>query len=135
MDVTPAILEARTLLPLRFVAENLGCGAEWDQDAQKVMITKADSSTGIGIIPGLIKESGISLVPGEMTLNPEFDELNLAEGNKWPTDKYVTMIHFVSNEDEWAARRQGNTSLTSRCFSLSSLHLNRLHQLPIFTKR
>ena len=42
MDVTPTILKARTMLPLRFVTENLGCGVEWDQDTQKVTITKAD---------------------------------------------------------------------------------------------
>jgi len=39
-DVAPCIVNGRTMLPLRFVAENLGCGAEWDAREKSVTVTK-----------------------------------------------------------------------------------------------
>jgi hypothetical protein len=39
MDTTPTIMENRTFLPIRYVAEALGAKVEWDQDSQKVTIT------------------------------------------------------------------------------------------------
>ncbi len=44
MDVAPIILEERTLLPIRYVAQPLGAKVDWDQDEQKVTIT-LDSKT------------------------------------------------------------------------------------------
>jgi hypothetical protein len=38
MDVSPTVIEARTMLPIRFVAEPLGAAVAWDGDAQKVTI-------------------------------------------------------------------------------------------------
>jgi hypothetical protein len=38
MDVTPEIISGRTMLPLRFVAENTGCLIEWIGSAQEVVI-------------------------------------------------------------------------------------------------
>ncbi|MCX8094570.1 MAG: stalk domain-containing protein [Caldisericia bacterium] len=37
--VVPIIKDGRTLLPVRFVAENLGCSVEWDSKNQIVIIT------------------------------------------------------------------------------------------------
>ena len=39
-DVAPVIRNDRTMLPARFVAENLGANVEWDGAARKVSITK-----------------------------------------------------------------------------------------------
>ncbi|MGB9876100.1 MAG: stalk domain-containing protein [bacterium] len=39
MDTTPTILENRTYLPLRYVAEALGAQVEWNQGEQKVTVT------------------------------------------------------------------------------------------------
>lgn len=41
-DVAPKIVNDRTMLPARFVAENLGANVEWLGDEQKVRITKDD---------------------------------------------------------------------------------------------
>lgn len=38
MDVPPMVMNERTMLPLRFVSENLGCKTEWDGKTQKVTI-------------------------------------------------------------------------------------------------
>jgi len=37
--VVPMIISGRTMLPVRFVAENLGCKVDWDQDTKTVTIT------------------------------------------------------------------------------------------------
>jgi len=37
--VAPLIISGRTMLPVRFVAENLGCDVGWDSDTRKVTIT------------------------------------------------------------------------------------------------
>ena len=38
-DVKPIIVNSRTMLPLRFVAENLGCTVEWDASTRTITIT------------------------------------------------------------------------------------------------
>ena len=40
-DVKPIIVNSRTMLPLRFVAENLGCTVEWDASTRTITITYA----------------------------------------------------------------------------------------------
>ena len=42
-DVAPVIRNDRTMLPARFVAENLGATVEWVGEEQKVVITKDDN--------------------------------------------------------------------------------------------
>lgn len=39
MDVTPLVINGRTVLPLRFVSENLGCKVEWNGNEQKITLT------------------------------------------------------------------------------------------------
>ncbi len=43
MDVAPLIVDARTMLPARFVAESLGANVDWDEENQKVTITKDET--------------------------------------------------------------------------------------------
>jgi len=38
-EVVPEIIEGRTMLPLRFVAENLGCDVQWDGTTKTITIT------------------------------------------------------------------------------------------------
>jgi len=38
-DVKPIIVNSRTMLPLRFVAESLGCDVGWDNDTRTITIT------------------------------------------------------------------------------------------------
>jgi len=37
--VVPEIINSRTMLPLRFVTENLGCDVQWDGGTQTITIT------------------------------------------------------------------------------------------------
>jgi hypothetical protein len=38
-DVKPTIINSRTMLPLRFVTENLGCDVQWDGTTKTITIT------------------------------------------------------------------------------------------------
>ncbi len=41
-DVRPIIVNSRTMLPLRFVTENLGCTVDWDPDTKTITITYSE---------------------------------------------------------------------------------------------
>ena len=40
IDVEPQIYNERTLVPVRFISEALGCNVEWDDEKRKITITK-----------------------------------------------------------------------------------------------
>ena len=40
LDAAPIIKDNRTFVPLRFIAENLGCNVEWNEDKREVIIKK-----------------------------------------------------------------------------------------------
>lgn len=44
MDIAPMIIENRTLVPVRFVAEAFGCEVEWDGDNRIVNITSEEAN-------------------------------------------------------------------------------------------
>lgn len=69
-DVAPIIRNDRTMLPARFVAENLGADVKWDNDERKVTITKGDTTIIITI------DSQTALVNGETIVldSPAFIE-------------------------------------------------------------
>jgi hypothetical protein len=39
MKVVPEIINSRTMLPLRFVTENLGCDVQWNGTTKTITIT------------------------------------------------------------------------------------------------
>lgn len=38
LDIPPKAINGRTMLPLRFVSENLGCKVEWDGDNEMITL-------------------------------------------------------------------------------------------------
>ena len=66
INVKPLIINGRTMLPLRFVTETLGCDVQWDQVSRKVTITKAGSPEGT-IKPGI---PGIEIKPPVTEIKP-----------------------------------------------------------------
>ena len=46
-NVRPLLINDRTMLPLRFVTENLGCEVDWEEETQSVIITKNMPSASI----------------------------------------------------------------------------------------
>ena len=38
LDVPPQIIQGRTVVPILFVTESLGCQVEWDGEKQEILI-------------------------------------------------------------------------------------------------
>ncbi|MGI6329226.1 MAG: stalk domain-containing protein [Dethiobacteria bacterium] len=69
-NVKPLIINGRTMLPIRFVTENLGCEVQWDEITKKVTITKTGTKTGTSIPPVTIKPP--TVIPPVETTKPDF---------------------------------------------------------------
>lgn len=78
MDVAPIILEGRTLLPIRYVAEALGANVEWEAKEQKVTINFK------GIVIELWIGKNLATVNGEWKLidpsNPNVKPITIPPG-------------------------------------------------------
>ncbi|HWP97544.1 MAG TPA: stalk domain-containing protein [Syntrophomonadaceae bacterium] len=61
MDTAPIILEDRTLLPIRYVADALGATVSWDESKQKVTITFNGTTTELWIGKGTATVNGVSV--------------------------------------------------------------------------
>lgn len=81
-DVAPIIRNDRTMLPARFVAEELGAKVSWNEDERKVTIKKTD----VEII--LTIDSDIALVNGE--------EINLDSPAFIENDRTYTSVRFIA---------------------------------------
>jgi len=51
LDVAPFLVGARTLVPLRFVAQALGASVNWDQSSSTVIIGSGNGTTGGSYVP------------------------------------------------------------------------------------
>ena len=83
-DVAPVIINSRTMLPARFVAENLGATVLWDEVHQKVTVTKDKIEIIITI------GTQTALVNGEETVldSPAFIE----------NDRTYTPVRFIAEK-------------------------------------
>ena len=75
LDVPPQIINGRTMLPLRFVTEELGCTVDWDGTTKTITITYNGEE---------IKQEDINKISGEgeKIFGPEGGELILSDGTK-----------------------------------------------------
>ncbi len=78
-DVAPIIRNDRTMLPARFVAENLGATVEWSEKEEKVTITSADRKTVIVLVIGsdqatvngeVVKLDSVAFIENDRTYTP-----------------------------------------------------------------
>jgi Copper amine oxidase N-terminal domain. len=60
LDVPPKIINNRTLIPLRFVSEALGCDVKWDEETMTVTITSSGSGQTNNKIIGIWADSAYS---------------------------------------------------------------------------
>lgn len=83
-DVAPIIRNDRTMLPARFVAENLGADVKWDEVNKKVIITRDDIEIVITI------DSQTALVNGSAIVleSPAFIE----------NDRTYTPLRFIAEK-------------------------------------
>ena len=72
MDVSPFLIEGRTMIPIRFVAEQLGATVEWDGDTNKVTIQLMDTTLElwIGQSDALVNGTTVPIDPENANVKP-----------------------------------------------------------------
>lgn len=99
-DVPPIIVNNRTMLPARFVAEKLGAKVEWDEVAQEVKITKDETEIvlTIGSDKALVNGEEVTVdspvfIENERTYTPvRFIAENLGARVEWDGDNQKVTI-------------------------------------------
>ena len=107
IDVPPTIVEGRTLLPIRWVAEPLGAGVSWDGKEKKVTVSLGDVFIELWIGKSVAKVNGkfvyidpnnskvVPMIINGRTMIPvRFVAENLGCRVEWdPTTRIVTIIY------------------------------------------
>ncbi len=99
-DVAPIIRNSRTMLPARFVAENLGASIEWDNDERKVTIKNDETEILIYIDSDTAKVNGKDVkldspafIENSRTYTPvRFIVENLGASIEWKEDDREVVI-------------------------------------------
>ena len=89
-DVAPKIVNDRTMLPARFVAENLGAAVEWNEKDELVTITGKNLKTGEDVTILIKINSDIAYVNEK--------EVKLDSAAFIENDRTYTPIRFISEE-------------------------------------
>ena len=89
-DVAPKIVNDRTMLPARFVAENLGADVSWDGDKELVTIQGKNLKTSEDVTILIYIGSDIAYVNGK--------EIKLDSAAFVENDRTYTPIRFISEE-------------------------------------
>ncbi len=89
-DVAPKIVNDRTMLPARFVAENLGAKVEWDGEKELVTVNGKKLKTGEDITILIYIGSDVAYVNGK--------EIKLDSAAFVENDRTYTPIRFISEE-------------------------------------
>lgn len=89
-DVAPQIVNNRTMLPARFVAENLGAKVEWDGEARQVIITGKHLVSGEDVVIVITIDSDVATVNGE--------EMKLDSAAFIENDRTYTPIRFIAED-------------------------------------
>ena len=101
-DVAPKIKNNRTMLPARFVAENLGAKVEWDGEKQLVTITGKNLKTDENVT--------ILITIGAATVKVNGKEIKLDSPAFIENDRTYTPIRFISENlgasVEWVEKDQ-----------------------------
>ena len=114
MDVSPVIIEERTMLPVRFVAEPLGAAVKWEGTTQKVTVQLMDTILELWIGQSNAMINGVTtpidpdnpnvkpLLINDRTMLPlRFVTENLGCEVKWEdATKQVTITKGVGETDE-----------------------------------
>lgn len=87
-DAAPKLANNRTMLPARFVAENLGASVEWDGEKRVVTVTGKNIKTGEEVVIVITIGAETATVNGESV---KLDSPAFIENNRT-----YTPIRFIS---------------------------------------
>ncbi len=107
IDIPPIIIEGRTLLPIRWVAEPLGAEVEWDGNERKVTVTLKNTKIELWIGKNIARVNGVDtpidpdnpkvvpiIINGRTMLPVRFVAENLGCKVDWdPDTKTVTITY------------------------------------------
>ena len=109
LDVAPTIMNDRTMLPIRFIAEGFGLDVEWNEAEQEVSIT----STGASVISGMALIEGGTFTMGSPESEPEreADEVQhqATVGGFYISTTEVSQAEYSALMGENPSDRQGDT--------------------------
>lgn len=87
-DVAPKIVNSRTMLPARFIAESLGAKVDWNEEKQQVTVTGKHVKTG--------EDLTILLTIGESKATVNGKEISLDSAAFVENDRTYTPVRFIS---------------------------------------
>jgi hypothetical protein len=90
LDAPPQIVKGRTLVPIRFVSENMGAGVTWDPSTKTVTILSSGAAT-----PAVIE----TRIDGEFEGWDGETVFKLANGQIWQQDSYNYTYHYAYSPD------------------------------------
>ncbi|MCE5169476.1 N-acetylmuramoyl-L-alanine amidase family protein [Paenibacillus profundus] len=93
LDVTPIVKAGSTLVPLRFVGQNMGLTVEWDKDTKSVYLFTADESSPDVVPPTAGTPSGEDANGGGGDTSS--DGTNHNENSE---DAHITDFSFMNNQ-------------------------------------
>ncbi len=105
LDTAPVIINDRTMLPIRFIAEGFGLGVEWNGEMQEVTIT-------MGEVSDMVLIEGGTFTMGSPSDEPErdADEIrhNVTVGSFYMAPTEVSQAEYTSVMGENPSEDQGD---------------------------
>jgi len=109
MDVAPLIMEGRTLLPVRYIAEAIGAGVGWEAAAQKATITMGNQLIELWLGNNTARVNGqpkpidslnpnvfpVTLPPGRTMLPLRFIAESLGCGVEWDGELRMVTVTYT----------------------------------------
>lgn len=86
LDVAATVIDDRTLVPLRFIAENFGATVKWDEETRTAKITSGPVNTILK--DGEFKGGGLPVVSTKSVLKNYTKELFTMDGQIVPDDRW-----------------------------------------------
>ncbi len=100
LDVPAQIIESRTMVPVRFIAESLGCEVEWDGDTKTVIITMEKKEEAVDPAIGEEKNLGSSLPQSGTVIATQEDFATCVKGKAITAKDGVVVIEAQKQEND-----------------------------------
>lgn len=117
LDTAPTIINDRTMLPIRFIAESFKFSVDWAEDSQTVTITKSANAAAPVTTPEKPSGGKVLVVYYSATGNTEEaanyikDAVNADVFKLEPTQSYTSADLNYNNDDSRVVREHNNTEL------------------------
>lgn len=110
MDVSPMILEGRTLLPIRFVTDAIGANIQWFDAEKKVLINQGPTTIElwIGSSQARMNGLGVPIDPGNASVMPKIINGRTMMPLRFIAEKLGCAVEWVPEFSQIKIGYQGN---------------------------